>query len=59
VESWPEMTMAYPVVQRNSNGAAPCFGRDCAAGLIRSADIDTLRVAADTTPPLSMRVHRR
>src|ERR1700754_3676209 len=50
-ESSSEKTMAHPTGGRNPNGVAPCFGRDCAAGLIRSADVDTLRVAADTTPP--------
>src|SRR5580704_15275269 len=44
-------TMAYPSEGRNPNGAAPCFGRVCAAGLIRSADVDTPRVADDTKPP--------
>ena len=33
--------MAYPDGGRNPNGAAPCFGRDCVAGLIRCADVDT------------------
>jgi hypothetical protein len=41
--------MTYPIGRRNSNGGTPRFGRDCAAGLLRSADIDTSRVAADTT----------
>ena len=52
-------TMAYPVGGRNPNAATPCFGRDCVAGLIRCADVDTSCVGDDTMPPLSMRVHRR
>ena len=52
-------TMTYPVGRRNPNAVAPCFRRVCAAGSIRSADVDMQSVDADTKRPLLMRVHRR
>src|SRR5207245_2684992 len=36
---------------RNRNGVAPSFGRDCAAGFARRADIDRQRIAADRNFP--------
>lgn len=47
--------MAYPEKGSNPNGIEPWFWRDCVAGMCRSADVDTGRVAADTDFPFKAR----
>jgi hypothetical protein len=47
--------MAYPEKGSNPNGTEPWFWRDCVAGMCRSADVDTGRVAADTDFPFKAR----
>ena len=52
-------TMAHPNVRRNPNGGPPRFGRDCAAGYRRPADVDTERIANDTKTPLPSGPYRQ